>query len=414
MVAHCFLAILALLVSSPCSQAGEVHGQVLSDVLHKFFAKREAARKAAPTWKPQVEAMMSLVESMKDLQDQTPETKGSVTKLVTSIIELLEADVNRTKVAQEDAAGQLKESKSASEEKVTKVASAYSELKTSSTNASACHGEIAECKDRFFNGSPPCSADDISDAACQCTVNSVYDFELVPEAKEQRWCDFANQDTAQSCVDSLWVEVNKTRAALKKKHREWLAAVSACNTKRTTCETCKPKWDKCESDEGDCEAKHESIYGAYRTFQTLETEMCTADQNLANHWTTAKGLQTSRAEEWSDLKFVICIFGKFNEEFNFTQTAFESCKDDIGEPDFYAFADELQQPVLDMSVVPACDRTRTKKLDAKVEGLCPGGDQGGLCFLWKLDGCGTYSQVTINTGNIFAPNGSGTEMVGKC
>jgi len=405
-----FLPILALIVGWPCSQAGEVNlggavgGQVLSDVLHKFFATREANWKAAPTWKPQVEAMMSLVESMKNLQEADPKTISGVNGMVTSIIDLLQVDVSRTYDDQINASTRLALSKTGTQNgQVLTGANVYKKLKTDSSEGEACHGRVTTLTEAFKTAG--CSQDDLHASSCNCSVNSVYDFELVDAAKALRWCDFAAKETAQTCINDLWAEVNKTRATLKGEHSKWLTAKAACEVKRAQCVKCQPLWTTITYEDGVCDGKHQAIYETYRELQTSQTTMCDAVTALAAEWSTETTKRTIRAEEWSDLKFVICIFKSFKQDFNFTQGSFNTCKNDdqIGAPAFKKLftAAQLKKPDLNLAEVPPCGANQKT-----VPGLCP-----ALCSLWTLDGCGNYTEVTINTGNTFEP--VGTNM-GKC
>jgi len=136
--------------------------------------------------------------------------------------------------------------------------------------------------------------------------------------------------------------------------------------------------------------------------------MCTQDGQLNRDWKNEETEQTSRYEMWSDTKFVVCIFEEYLGAGNFTESAFDTCSNKPhSAADFYKFASppgQLQEPTLDMSQVPTCDRTRAQSPET-VTGL------DGLRFLWKFDGCGTYNEVTINTPNAFNP--VATEM-GAC
>jgi len=344
-----------------------------------------------------VEAVMSLVESMKDLQDASPQTMENVKKMVTSIIELLEADVNRTKVEQDAAKTELGQDKATAQNgAVTQTVTTYNKLKASSKGGQDCHEAVTQLQDDFLEVHK-CSQGDIEESACDCTVNSVHDFSLTETAKALHWCDFSAQQTSQTCINQLWAEVNATRASLKSKHSAWKQEKQVCENKRAQCLHCRPKDINIKEKDAECKGRHQGIYDEYDTFQIQETSMCNADEALANRWTVQSGLQSSRVEEWSDLRFVICIFKDFKTAFNFTQESFDACKNKNGEADFYTFAGgQLQEPVLDMTEVPACDRQRPNK-DATVSGL------DGLLWLWALDKCGEHAQVTITTGNTFQP-----------
>jgi hypothetical protein len=110
------LSLLALLSSFPLSLGDATHisGSSLigvssvSEILDQFFKKQEIAGRKPSAWKNEAQAMISLVQSLKDID---PATQAKVDGYVTQIIHTLQGDIDGTRTAQETAKDLLDEHK---------------------------------------------------------------------------------------------------------------------------------------------------------------------------------------------------------------------------------------------------------------------------------------------------------------
>merc|ERR1719238_670122 len=95
------LSLLFLFSSFPLSlgDATQIGGGVssVSEILDQFFKKQEMNGRKAPAWKSEAQSMISLVQSLKDID---PETQAKVNGWVRNITELLKADRENLKPEQ--------------------------------------------------------------------------------------------------------------------------------------------------------------------------------------------------------------------------------------------------------------------------------------------------------------------------
>merc|ERR1719298_120399 len=102
------LSLLVLLSSFPVSlgDASVISGSSLigvssvSEILDQFFKKQELNGRKVPSWKSEAQSMISLLQSLKDINATT---QATVDGYVRNIIETLQADVNNTKAEQASA-----------------------------------------------------------------------------------------------------------------------------------------------------------------------------------------------------------------------------------------------------------------------------------------------------------------------
>merc|ERR1719506_1847491 len=97
------LSLLALLSTLSLGEATQIGGSSLigvssvSEILDQFFKKQEIAGRKPPVWKKEAQAMISLVQSLKDID---PTTQAKVDGYVTQIIHTLQGDIDGTRTAQ--------------------------------------------------------------------------------------------------------------------------------------------------------------------------------------------------------------------------------------------------------------------------------------------------------------------------
>merc|ERR550537_1339069 len=99
------LSLLALLCFPSLGDATQISGSSLigvstvSEILDQFFKKQEKAGHPTPAWKNEAQAMMSLVESLKDIDRDTQE---KVNHYVGQIIETLTNDTAKLQAEAEE------------------------------------------------------------------------------------------------------------------------------------------------------------------------------------------------------------------------------------------------------------------------------------------------------------------------
>jgi len=362
------LSLLALLSSFPLSLGSDTHisGSSLigvssvSEILDQFFKKQEISGRKAPAWKKEAQSMISLLQSLKDINATT---QATVDGYVRNIIETLQADVNNTKAEQASAKTTLDALKNTVVDELRDLDQQLTKVKTLSGQSKACRDNVTTQNTAFYSQCSDNDADeaggDASRNSCprQCGHPSAFEFELKDSAKKSYTCDFEAGQTAQQCVADLWEQVNKTRTNLTNKYNAWATKKRQCEEHMTRCATCNPLWKTMTNTIGLCNGKRNVSYDAYCTLQKEQTDFCNSNETLHSQWTTAlKPAQDARVSEYSDLEFIICIFEKYFETKSFTQSMVSNCVRKTA-ADFYSFATptgELVLPNVDASAVPQC------------------------------------------------------------
>jgi hypothetical protein len=413
------LSLLALLSSFPLSLGDATHisGSSLigvssvSEILDQFFKKQEIAGRKPSAWKNEAQAMISLVQSLKDID---PATQAKVDAYVTQIIHTLQGDIDGTRTAQATAKDLLDEHKTRVEGEVTLLHTQLDLVKSLSASSAACRDNVtaqrtayyAQCSDNDRNGGSSSSSSSMSllelGSSCptECGKPSTADFELTSEAKQTYTCDFEAGETAKECVARLWGKVNLTRANLTNKYNAWAAKKKLCEEHMARCAVCNPLWDRMIGTIEVCDTKRDALYGDYCRLQPFQTLFCGAKADLDGNFSHQEELQEDRVTEYSDLKFIKCIFERYLETKNFTETMISNDCPRISAADFYSFATppgQLELPHVDVSEVPTCQGAVSHEQGSTLY------DMTGLINEFTLDGHGNTVSVA---DAIYSPDAS--------
>lgn len=370
------LSLLALLSSFPgaLGDATHISGSSLigvssvSEILDQFFKKQEMSGRKAPAWKKEAQAMVSLLQSLKDINATT---QATVDGYVQNIINTLKFDVQNTHDEQERAKTTIDLLKSAVVTDLGNLNTELIKVKALSAISKTCRANVTTQNTSFYS---QCSNNDADGAGLSsssmsllelggscptsCGKPSTFDFELTKEGKDTYTCDFEAGETAQECVAKLWKKVNLTRTNLTNKYTAWATKKRQCEDHMARCATCNPLWNTMESTITMCNEKRDVLYDAYCALQREQIDFCNSNETLHSQWTTAlKPAQDDRVSEYNDLEFIICIFEKYYEMKNFTESMFSNCVHKKTGADFYSFAaptGELVLPSVDASAVPKC------------------------------------------------------------
>jgi uncharacterized protein YoxC len=408
------LSLLFLLSSFPLSlgDATQIGGGVstVSEILDQFFKKQEINGRKPPVWKKEAQAMISLVQSLKDID---PTTQSKVNGYVDEIIKTLQGDVDETKIVQANAAGTLQVLTTDLQTALQGLDSQLTKVKSFSATVDTCRGNVSTQKTEFYkvctdNDRDGSSASSSSmsllelGGSCptECGKPSTADFELTYEAKQTHTCDFEAGETSKECVAKLWGKVNLTRANLTNKYNAWAAKKKQCEDHMDRCATCNPKWNAITNTITVCENKRDVSYDAYCTLQAKENGFCSANETFHTQWATVvEPDQAARVSEYSDLEFIKCIFKAYLQTANFTKAMIDGCPRN-GAQEFYTFATptgELVKPNVDASAVPQCHGTVSHSQPS------PLFDMTGLINELKTDGHGATISVA---DHVYSPDAS--------
>jgi hypothetical protein len=149
-----------------------------------------------------------------------------------------------------------------------------------------------------------------------------------------------------------------------------------------------------------CDTKRDALYGDYCRLQPLQTLFCGAKADLDGNFSHQEELQEDRVTEYSDLKFIKCIFERYFETKNFTETMISNDCPRISAADFYSFASppgQLELPHVDVSEVPTCQGAVSHEQGSTLY------DMTGLINEFTLDGHGNTVSVA---DAIYSPDAS--------
>jgi len=340
----------------------------VSEILDQFFQKRERAGRPAPAWKKEAQAMISLVQSLKDINETT---QATVDGYVHNIIDTLKGDVKITQDEQDGAKTTLDGFKSTTVTELGHLSTQLTKVKSLSGTSKGCRANwtalktsfYSQCSDNDKDGDAPWAGLEFPSlmevgAGCpkECGKPSKQDFELNADAKKSYTCDFEAGETAKQCVARLWAKVNMTRQNLTNHYNQWSADKKRCEDHMARCSVCQPLWDNMVSVFYQCNDKRDVLYDAYCTLQSEQNDFCTSNETLQTQWYSALSpAQDARVSEYSDLEFIICIFEKYLETKTFTKEMIDQCTHKTA-ADFYGSTTvgELTLPTYDASAVPAC------------------------------------------------------------
>jgi len=407
------LSLLALLSSFPLSLGDATHMSgssligvsTVSEILDQFFKKQEIAGRKPPVWKQEAQAMIALVQSLKDINSTT---QATVDGYVRNIIDTLKVDVNNTKAEQAAAKVALDALETAVRRELGNLVTQLDKVKNFSATSKACRADVASQKNGFYNqlrnGTWKC-ADHYRNAGGYCPTEcgkpSTAEFELTSEAKDTYTCNFEAGDTAKQCVDKLWAKVNMTRQNLTNKYNSWFATKNKCELNRTRCATCNPIWDAYTNSNTSCNGKRDVGYAGYCTLQTEQNDFCSASATLHTQWSTVLSpAQVARVSEYSDLEFIICIFEKYLIDKSFTTSMVSGCTRKTA-ADFYTFTlptGELKNPNVDDTMVPKCSGTVTHTSGSTLW------DMTGLVNEFNRDG---YGSTVSTLDHVYSPSATG-------
>jgi len=390
------LSLLALLSSFPLSLGDATHmsGSSLigvssvSEILDQFFKKQEMAGRKPPVWKQEAQAMIALVQSLKDINATT---QATVDGYVNNIIDTLKADVDNTKTEQAAGKTALDGLKSTVVTELGNLDAQLVKVKGFSADSKACRADVAsklsgfygQCTDNDRTGGGKCPL--------ECGKPSTVDFELTKEAKDSYTCDFEAGETAKQCVAKLWAKVNLTRDNLTNKYNSWAQKKKNCEDHMARCVKCNPIWDDWNNTETACNGTRNVAFAGYCTLQVEQTDFCIANDTLYTEWKDVlKPAQEARVSEYSDLDFIICIFEEYLKSHDFSQSMVSGCTRKTA-ADFYSFAaptGELTLPAVDSSNVPKCYGEVTHAASS------PLWDMTGLVDEFTKEGYGSSVKVT--------------------
>jgi hypothetical protein len=400
------LALLALLSSFPVSLGEATHmtGEALigvssvSEILDQFFKKQELAGHKAPAWKNEAQAMISLMQGMKDINMTT---QATVDGYVRSIIATLETDVNNTAVEQARDKITLEQFENQTRSMLSSLDTQLAKVKTLSGTSKDCRDKVIIINGTYYGPPNSCTdADRTGGGTCptECGKPSKGEFELTAEAKRTYTCDFEAGDSPEQCVDRLWGKVEMTKQNLTNKYNHWATEKGNCEAHMARCAKCNPIWNNKTQQITLCNGKRDMVYDAYCTLQTKQNDFCSANNTLHSQWTTVLSpAQVDRAEEYSDLKFIICIFKKYLQTSTFTKPMIDECFPRETAADFYSFASppgELSLPNIDASAVPSCYGAIAHSAST------PLFDMTGLINEMKIDG---HAQTVSVADHVYAP-----------
>lgn len=400
------LSLLALLSSFPVSlgAASHISGSSLigvssvSEILDKFFQKQELSGGKPPLWKSEAQAVMSLLQDMKAINETTQER---VNEHVTAIIDELKPDRQQQIMGQESAKADLDDHERDVRAELRDLEQQLTRVKTFSGDCGICRANVTTQVSLWYSN---CTDNDRG-LACPaplgnagvCGSPSTADFELVPSAKQQYTCDFEAGQTAKECVATLWAKVNMTRQNLTNKYLAWAAKKRDCERHRDRCDHCDPLWRIKEAKIEQCDHQRNITYDAYCTLQTRQEEFCTASSSLHDWWTrTGEPGQVNRSQLYSDLDYLICVFEEYLVQQNFTQEMLTVTCTKKGAGDFYAAttAGELVLPTVDASDVPGCSSAVSHSSGTVLY------DMTGLINEFQTDGHGS----TVSTASgVYSP-----------
>jgi len=359
------LSLLALLSSVTVSlgDASHISGSSLigvssvSEILDQFFKKDEMNGRKAPAWKSEAQAMISLVQNLKDID---PTTQAQVDVYVGKIIAMLKNDTADTKSDQVRAADILEGFKNTTVTHLGHLDGQLTKVKSLSGISKTCRANVSTQNSSYFD-THGCTNSYLPSQGGTCPTEcgkpSTAEFELNADAKQTYTCDFEAGETAKQCVDRLRAKVNMTRTNLTNKYNAWSAKKTQCEAEMAKCAKCNPLWDTMQLTIASCNQKRQTLYDAYCTLQTEQNDFCESNETLHREWSTdiAPG-QRDRWDKYIDTDYITCIFEKYLEQKNFTTTLINSCPKK-SPSDFYTYATppgELTLPNVDASAVPAC------------------------------------------------------------
>jgi len=358
------LSLLVLLSSFPVSlgDASVISGSSLigvssvSEILDQFFKKQEMNGRKVPGWKSEAQAMISLVQSLNDINATT---QATVDGYVRNIIDTLKADLANLPTEQANAKTSLDNLKTMLTTELGHLSDQLTKVKTLSGSSKDCRSTVVTLNTSYL-GEHGCTNSYLPSQGGTCPTEcgkpSTKEFELTSKAKETYTCDFEAGETAKACVARLWAEVNVTRTNLTNKYNAWATKKAQCEAEMAKCAKCNPLFAALNAKVTECDGKRDVLYGAYCTLQTDQTDFCSSNGTLYSQWSTVESpAQDARASEFTDLDFIICIFEKYLETKTFSNAMISSCTKKTA-ADFYGTTStgELTLPAVDSSDVPAC------------------------------------------------------------
>jgi len=363
------LSLLALLSSFPVSLgvASHISGSSLigvnsvSEILDQFFKKQEMNGRKAPAWKVEAQSMISLVQSLKDID---PETQAKVNGWVRNITNLLQADRENLKPEQAAAKINLDRFEEIHVWDLGNLSQLLTKVKSMSGKSAACRQNVSTLKASYF-GTHGCTASylpsqigDLSPCGnLTCGKPSTVSFELTEAAKQKETCKFQDGETAKQCVGRLWDKVNRTRETLTSKYLAWSANKTQCLAKEANCARCNELWDPILVTNETCNGKRDGLFEKYCDLQALQNDFCISNTTLHDAWNSTSNLQVERVKEYIDLTYIKCVFEKYLEVQTFNEAMIRSCQPLKTANDFYQYASdtgEITLPTVDASAVPAC------------------------------------------------------------